>query len=164
MYTECQKYLSGKLKAAGIHSQIITSMKKLQLYQDAHVGAVLFETETFTRSNLKKTYTDEKGDDRKRHKILLRETTFSVIIGDAVPENTERIFEAFLVAIETGLYINGNYTLIEVLDAEWVDDDDSILKSKVAVNVKVKFTGGVYKDILLAKLSGIEVVEIGKET
>lgn len=166
MFTECREYLVEKLKEAGIRSKPYTSMKKLKASQEAHVGAVLFEDETFSRSGAKTIYSDQTGAQHKRRKVFFRETTFGVIIGDPDPAKTETLFEAFLRALEKGIYIDGNYTPIEVEAAEWVDEDDSILKAKVAVNVKVKFMGGVYKDTDFAKLTGIEVESVikGKET
>ncbi len=166
MFTECREYLIGKLKEAGIRSNPYTSMKKLRASQEAHIGAVLFEGEAFDRSGAKTIYSDQTGVQHKRRKVFSRETTFSVIIGDPDPKKTEVFFEAFLSALDKGIYINGNYTPIEVEEAEWVDEDDSILKAKVAVNVKIKFIGGVYKDTDFAKLSDVEVESVikGKET
>ena len=45
-----------------------------------------------------------------------------------------------------GLDVNGNWTDIEVGDADWVEDGDSILKAKVAVQFDVTFEGGIYQD------------------
>lgn len=159
MFVECREHLTQKLKEAGVRSKPITSMKKLRASQEAHVGAVLFEEETFDRSGAKKTYSDQTGARHKRRKIFSRDTTFSVIIGDPDPKRTEEIFEAFLRVMDKGIYIDGNYTAIEVMEAEWVDEEDSVLKAKVAVNVKVKFIGGVYKDTDFANITGIEVEE-----
>lgn len=166
MFIECREHLIKKLKEAGIRSQPITSMKRLRTTQEAHVGAVLFEQETFDRSGAKTIYSDQTGAQHKRRKVFSRETTFSVIIGDPDPKKTEEFFEAFLRALDKGIYIDGNYTPIEVEEAEWADDEDSILKSKVAVNVKVKFIGGVYKDTDFTKLTNIEVESVikGKES
>ncbi len=48
--------------------------------------------------------------------------------------------------VDRGLYINGNFTGAEIEGADWVEKDDSILKAQVAVQVKVRFDGGVYRD------------------
>lgn len=157
MYNECRNYLITKLKSAGIHSEPFTSMKRLKNTQEAHVGAVIFSKETFSRNGAKALYSDQTGARHKRRKKLDRETTFSVIIGDPQPNRTEEIFEAFLAALDDGIDIDGNYTSIEVSDAEWVENEDSILKSKVAVNVTITFGGGVYKDTNFAKLAEIEI-------
>lgn len=164
MYMECRAHLMSALQTAGLRSKPFTSMKKLGATQEAHVGAVLFEKETFDRSGAKKHYSDQTGAQHKRSKVFSREATFSVIIGDPDPLKTEQMFEAFLGALSKGISIDGNYTSIEVDEAEWVEEDDSILKSKVAVNVKVRFVGGVYKDSDLTKLTGIEIESVRKET
>lgn len=166
MFTECRNYLIQKLKDAGIKTKPYTSMKKLKASIEPHIGAVLFEGENFSRSGVKTIFRDQAGAQHKRRKVFSRETAFSVVIGDSDPDRTEQIFEAFLTILDTGIDIDGNYTSIEIEEAEWVDDEDSILKAKVAVNVKVKFTGGVYKDTDFAKLTQIEVktVNMGKET
>lgn len=163
MFLECRDYLIEKLKKAGIKTKPITSMKKLKASMEPHVGAVLFEDETLNRSGAKTIYSDHTGA-HKRRKVFNRDISFSVIIGDSDYLKTEEIYEAFLGTIDKGLYIHGNYTQVEVEEAEWADDEDSILKAKVAVNVKVKFLGGVYKDTDFAKLSDIEIESVRKET
>ena len=49
MFTKCQQFLKDALKDAGIHTPPITSLKKLALYTDSHVGAILFDQETSKR-------------------------------------------------------------------------------------------------------------------
>ena len=81
LYTESKQYLIDKLKAAGIKSKPFTTEKALEKSQESHIGAVLFERETFTRNGSKKKYRDEEGTLHKRRKIMERTTTFGVIIG-----------------------------------------------------------------------------------
>lgn len=81
LYTESKQYLIDKLKAAGIKSKPFTTEKALEKSQESHIGAVLFERETFTRNGSKKRYRDEEGTLHKRRKIMERATTFGVIIG-----------------------------------------------------------------------------------
>lgn len=163
MFAECKEYLIGKLKTAGIQSTPYTSMKKLKLSRESHIGAVLFETDEFTRNGSKRIYKDEAAAQHKRRKVFDRSLTFTVIIGDYEQDKTEVIFENFLTSLDKGLYIDGNYTPLEVVDADWVDKDDSILASKVAVQVKLRFDGGVYKDTDFAHLSDIAIESIEKE-
>ena len=54
LYTESKQYLIDKLKAAGIKSKPFTTEKALEKSQESHIGAVLFERETFTRNGSKK--------------------------------------------------------------------------------------------------------------
>ena len=48
MYAKCREYLIDRLRASGIQMEPITSLKKLQLYRNSHVGAVLFDEEKGT--------------------------------------------------------------------------------------------------------------------
>ena len=86
-----------------------------------------------------------------------------MIIGDYTDDAVEAIFDAFISALDSGIYAAGNYIPITVDGAEWVDEDDSILKAKVAVQAAVTFHGGVYRDTDFAPLSRVELVEIEKE-
>lgn len=146
MFAECRKFLIEALKEAGIKTPPVTSMKKLNVYSESHVGAVLFEEEALSRSGSKTIYRNERGDQQKRRKVLDRSLTFEVIIGEYTAEKAEKIYEDFLLYIEGGFYIDGNFTETELLGADWVEKDDSILKAQVAVQVKVKFNGGMYRD------------------
>lgn len=47
---------------------------------------------------------------------------------------------------------------MQMKDADWVEGDDSILKSKIAVEFDVTLTGGVYTDI---DLKGVNIGSIG---
>ena len=69
-----------------------------------------------------------------------------MIIGDAVEEKCEELFTAFLERLEKGIWIEGNWVGIEVEDVEWVDGADSILKSRLAVEMIISFKGGIYKE------------------
>lgn len=164
-FTTCRDYLINKLTVSGIKTRPYTTMKKLSASYEAHIGAVLFATETFDRSGAKKSYTDQTGGRHKRLKVFSRESTFDVIIGDADPDKVESIFETFMTGLDRGIYIDGNYVYIEPGEAEWADDEDSILKSKMAVKVGIRFIGGIYKDSDLGKLTDIEIADIsgGKE-
>jgi len=90
LYTESKQYLIDKLKAAGIKSKPFTTEKALEKSQESHIGAVLFERETFTRNGSKKRYRDEEGTLHKRRKIMERATTFGVIIGGYMVEKARR--------------------------------------------------------------------------
>ena len=59
-------------------------------------------------------------------------------------EAVESMFGAFLSSLDRGIYVNGDYVPIEVEGADWVDKDDSILKAQVAVQIRIRFDGGLY--------------------
>lgn len=141
-----KNYLIKTLKESGIKSQVYTNMKKLKQGNEPHVGAVLRNGEIFTRSGSKKVYTDQEGRRKRRVKLWNRSTSLHVVIADTSEEKVEEILENFLVNLKKGLDVNGNWTDIEVGDADWVEDGDSILKAKVAVQFDVTFEGGIYQD------------------
>lgn len=141
-----KNYLIKTLKESGIKSQVYTNMKKLKQGNEPHVGAVLRNGETFTRSGSKKVYTDQEGRRKRRVKLWNRSTSLHVVIADTSEEKVEEILENFLVSLKKGLDVNGNWVNIEVGDADWVEDGDSILKAKVAVQFDVTFEGGIYQD------------------
>ncbi|BFH11092.1 hypothetical protein J6TS7_02920 [Paenibacillus dendritiformis] len=163
MISECKEYLIQLLKAAGIKSKICTSLNELKRYQDSHVGAVIPERDAFMRSNSRKIYRDENLAKHKRRKLFERETTFVVVIGEYSQDKADGIFEAFLTSLDPGIVIEGNYTALEVEEADWVDKEDSILQAKIAVQLKVTFRGGVYKDTDFAKVNEYHVRSIEKE-
>lgn len=162
LYTDSKQYLLDKLKGAGIKSKPHTTQKALEKSQESHVGAVLFESENILRNGSKTIYKDQKGARKKRRKVFDRTLAFTVIIGDYNDEAVEAILEKFLASLDRGIYVDGNFIPIEVEGADWVDSDDSILKAKVAVQVKVNFLGGLYRDTDFAKVSELEVESITK--
>lgn len=160
MFGVCRNYLITKLKEAGVRTQPFTSMKKLRTTQESHVGAVLFDEETFERNGSKTIYIDKEGDRKKRRKVFVRSLHFDVIIGEYTEDKLSEIFDKFLSSLDRGLMIDGNYVEIEPEKADWVDDDDSILKAKIAVQLKIKFIGGTYKDSGFARVKEVEILSI----
>ena len=162
LYKESKEYLLDKLKAAGLKSKPYTTQKALEKSQESHIGAVLFESETLLRNGSKTRYRDQEGAQKKRRKVFDRALAFTVIIGDYTDEAVESMFGAFLSRLDRGINVNGDLVPIEVEGADWVDKDDSILKAQVAVQIKIRFDGGVYRDTDFAKVSDVAVESITK--
>ncbi|WP_069997821.1 hypothetical protein [Cellulosilyticum sp. I15G10I2] len=142
-----QNYIVTKLKEAGIKTKVCISMKELKNFSGAHVGAVIVDKDRFEREKKNKVY--QVGDSTvKRIKKLSRETTVNVIIGEFETSKCDEIFARFLSLIDKGIYdTEGNYIVIEIEEADWVDKEDSILQSKIAVQLPIIFYGGIYQDI-----------------
>ena len=151
-------FLVQKLKDAGIHGKIHESMKSLKNCNELHVGAVLRTEERFTRSGSKKRYTDQQGQRKQRNKLFDRTTELHVVIADTDEAKVEEMLTNFLKGISKGLAVDENWVDIEIGKADWVEGDDSILKSKIAVEFDVMLTGGIYTDtdIVPAKVGTIE--------
>ena len=162
LYEQSKKYLLEKLKAAGLKSKPYTTQKGLEKSQESHIGAVLFESEALLRNGSKTRYRDQEGAQKKRRKVFDRALTFTVIIGDYTDEAVETMYEKFMSSLDRGIFVDGNFVPIEPEGAEWVDKDDSILKAQVAVQVKINFRGGIYRDTDFAKVSELVVEDIKK--
>lgn len=156
MVLECREYLIDLLKKSGVRTNIITNWKRLQLNQEAHLGAVCFQSDEFSRDGSKK-YFEEDGKRKIRTKKFQRETVFSIVIGEYTMEKCEAIFESFMKYIDKGIYLDGNYVEIETFEMDWVDKEETTLKSSMAANFKVKFIGGMYEDKVLSDIPEIEI-------
>lgn len=155
MYTECQQYLMDVVLAAG-GRQPFTSMKKLKMATDSRVSAVLCESDIVEKDKQKRIYTDQSGRHRRTKKYR-REITFTVVLGDYSQEEAEAAYDKLLGTLEDGIYVDGNWVEIEPSRAEWVFTEDSILRAKCAVQLVIKFTGGIYVDTDFAKIGSVSV-------
>lgn len=162
LYAESKAYLIGKLKEAGVKSRPYTAIKRLEKSQESHVSAVIFDREAISRNGSKKRYRDQQGAKKKRRKVFNRDLSFAVIIGDYSDDAVEAMFERFLESLDRGIWVNGNFVPIEAEDAEWADEEDSILKARVAVRVMVTFQGGLYRDTDFGPLTHVEISAIEK--
>ena len=141
-----KNYLIDTLKASGIKSQIYTNMKKLKQANEVHVGAVLRNSEAFIRSGSKRRFVDQEGRQKRRFKLWDKSTSLHVVIADTSEEKVEEILESFLRNLKKGIGVEGNWVNIVVGVADWVEEGDSILKAKVAVQFDITFEGGIYED------------------
>lgn len=139
-------YIIQILKDSGIQSQVYTTMKMLKQGNEPHVGAVLVSSDTFSRSGSKKIYTDQEGQQKRRVKLWNRTTVCRVIIADTSENKVEAILETFLKKLKKGVPVDGNWVNIVIGDVDWVEEGDSILKARVAVQLDITFEGGIYED------------------
>ena len=133
---EERDYLVGVLKKAGIRSTVHDSLKSLKNCNETHVGAVLRVKETFARSGSKKIY-GEEGQRKQRKKLHVRITTLHVVIADSNEEKVDAILTNFMKNIGKGVPVDRNWVEINVGDVDWIEEGDSILKSKIAVEFDV---------------------------
>ncbi|MBO5524283.1 MAG: SON protein [Roseburia sp.] len=150
---EERDFIVKELQAAGIHGKIHDSLKSLKNCNETHVGAVLRVGEKLTRSKSKKIYEDQTGQRITRKKLFERITVLHVIIGDYDEEKVENIFTEFLKGISKGVAVDENWVEMEIGEADWVQKEDSILNSKMAVEFDITLTGGVYIDVPMKNIS-----------
>ncbi len=142
-----KEYLEAALKEGGMTGRIYASVKELKHAQGTNYGAVLRGKDKPTRSKSKKYYKDEEDRSMLRHKPYDMETTYNVVIAAATEEKAEEVLEGFLKAVGRGYYDDGgNWVAVEPEETDWVDEDDSVMKAKVAVQVAVICRYGLYID------------------
>lgn len=93
-----------------------------------------------------------------RRKYFNMTTHYNVVIADQNEAMLETIVEAFLVNLGKGYDDgDGNWVGVEAGDVDWVDEEDSVLKSKLAVEIPVTFTYGIYRDSKAERLPDLKV-------
>lgn len=80
------------------------------------------------------------------------------MIADSDEEKVDTILTNFMKKIGKGLPVDRNWVEINVGDVDWIEEGDSILRSKIAVEFDVTLTGGIYEDTDLKKV-GIGMIE-----
>jgi hypothetical protein len=139
-------FLISILHEAGMHGRIHDTLKSLKNCNETHVGAVLRTGESFTRSSSKKRYLDQQGQMKQRNKLYERTTTLNVVIADSDEQKVDQILTSFLTLLAKGVDVDGNWVDIEVSEVDWVEAEDSILRSKIAAQFDVTLRGGIYTD------------------
>lgn len=146
-------FIVEKLQEAGVHGKIHDSLKSLKNCNEVHVGAVLRSGERVSRSKSKKIYEDQAGERITRKKLFERITVLHVVIGEYNEEKVENIFTKFLKIMSKGVEVDGNWVEMEIGEVDWVQGEDTILKSKMAVEFDMTLTGGVYVDVPMKEIS-----------
>lgn len=160
MVNVCTVYLEDKIKAAmggdlwGDAPQIFSSLKELQDCVDVRCAGILIRSDELTFSGRPRKNTVTGADDLCLYDRIL---TVDVILGEEDKAKLDSIFSAFVAALGRGFTDEGHYIAIEINEAEWVDKKDSILNANIAVELQVKFRGGIYKPITYKKLLDIQI-------
>lgn len=154
---EERDFLVRVLKESGVKGRIHESMKSVRNCNETHMGAVLRMGEEFSRSSSKRRYTDQEGHRKQRNRLYERTTTLHVIIADSDEQKVENILTSFLKQLSKGFAVDGNWVDVEISEADWVEGNDSILKSKIAVEFDVVLRGGVYTETDILKTADTTV-------
>lgn len=144
---EEREFLVNTLKRAGASGKIHESIKSMKNCSNVHVCGVMRVGESFVRSGSKKRYEDKEGHRKQRNRLFKRVTVLHVVIADANEDKVEHLLTEFLKHVSKGFPVGGNWVDIEIGDADWTEEGDSILKSRIAVEFDVTLTGGIYEDV-----------------
>ena len=144
-------FLEAALKAGGLTKTIYTSLKQLKHAAGTQYGAILRISDKPIRATSKKTFKDQQGASLTRRKLYTCETAYNVVLVAADEETLEKLLEGFLSNLERGYYDDGgNWVDVTPEETDWVDEDDCVMKAKMAVQIKVVCRYGLYKDVATA--------------
>ena len=159
MISSIEKYLKNELEHAGIPRKHIyfgeTYKKQLK---PKRYAIVVFSPEDLARSGRK--VASETIPDQKVIKLVekfTREGEVLMGIGAERKPALEKIVKTFLEGID--LYIkdtDGNSMELEPLGIDW-EGEKSILRKQRAVEILIRFRGGIYKKTEVGVIKGVDV-------
>ena len=156
MFLTCRNYLIGKLQAVlGPGAIVHTSQKTLEASADPHVGAVLAVSDSYSKNGGSAVYGDS-GDRRRLRRCYDRQATFQVVLGDFTAGGCEAMYAAFMASLDDQIKVDGLPVPVTVTEADWVDKDDSKLRSALAVQALIRFDGGVFKSTAFVPITEAE--------
>lgn len=156
MILACKEYLLSILKQMDIRGRIYTSLKELEVSNAIEYGAVLFDGEIPTRSTQNRRMKSPTRNIR-RFKTFDRKMKFLVSFGSASVAHTQALYEDFMNKLPKGfLDTEENYIPIVVEEVDWMEKNDSILRSELLVQIRILFEGGLYHDHEILKIQEIE--------
>lgn len=142
-----KEFIEQAMKDGGVKGKIFTSKKKLKSATGPQFAAILRASDHPVRSKHKTTYKDQEGIGRVRRKLYECSTIYNVVLNDNSEEAVEALLEGFLANLRKGFYDDdGNWVGVTPVDTDWVDEEDSVLKGKVTVQVIVLCQYGIYED------------------
>lgn len=143
----CSEYFKNLLKNSGLKI-VYDTLKKIAVSTTDSFGAVLPTGEDLEKSTKKYNYIDENGNIIKRREKFNRKINFQILISESNISKIEKIFTKFMSEIDEFVKLeNGELALIEVGKVEYIDKNDTILKSEITLQVDILVTEKIYKDI-----------------
>lgn len=118
----------------------------------------MYGDEEFSRDGTK-SLTNINGVRTQRTRKYKRITRLVVVISRAEDSMTDETMCEFMASLDKGIDDGkGNFVTIECQKGDWVDEADSILRNKVAVQLLVEFNGGIYVDAPVMTFTKVEVI------
>lgn len=158
-----KQYLTGVLRSAGITGTIYDSLKRMTEDEGTCYAGILRCSDKTARAKSKTTY-GQGAVTMGRFKLYSVETKYRVVITEYDEEHLETYVEEFVKNLSKGYDDgDGNWVGVECGEVDWVDEQDSILKAKLSVEIPVTFTYGLYRDVPVGQMNGQPAVGLEKE-
>lgn len=161
MINECQDYLNGLLKKSG-YSRVINRKKELVECSESKIGACFPAEEEINPKHRETIYLNNKGTKIKRKQKFERKITFDIVISEYDLNKVESMYEKFLMELDSGITVDGNYVPLAIKNVEWISKEDNILKANQSVHLQIEFETGIYKESGFASLNDLHI-EADKE-
>lgn len=159
-----KQYLTDNLRNSGMRGTIHASLKSMKHDGGNHYAGILRCTDTPDRAKSIKNFKDQEGSMSIRRKYYEVTTVYNVVIAEQNEEKLEGIVEEFLVNLGKGFDDgSGNFVTVEPGEVDWVDEEDSVLKGKLAVEIPITMKYGIYRDTKAQKLPGNPAIGMGDE-
>lgn len=159
MLNECLAYLEQRLLSVmGENTPCFTRLAELKISAASRVCSAIPDSDVITFSGANAYNLDTKTNDVK---LFDRVITVGVVIGERNTEALEPLFEAFLASLDESFVHAGHTVGITLGEAGWMDEKDSLIKAKLAVEIPIIFTGGIYRPKRHGK---IETINIERES
>jgi hypothetical protein len=151
-------YLENVLIAIGMPKKVHDSYKDVELDRSRKVSAVLYYKSETTPDGSKSKFTNDEGITVKRINKCVVKTKYTVVIADTDSVKCDELKDAFLQNIGKGLDDgNGNWVYVRVLDADFEEKKDSVLKGKAAAYLLVECEYGIYEDVTYIPINGLNL-------
>lgn len=159
-----REYLHEALTAAGV-KKIYKSIKELKHAAGTQYGGILRAADKPVRAKSKKSYVDQEGITQNRDIRYNVETTYNVVIADADEDAAEVILEKFLLNLGKGYADDhGSWLKITPEETEWLGEEDNVMKSKVAIQILIRFEYQLYVDSKMEKLPDNTTISVEEDT
>lgn len=150
-------YLEGVLKSIGL-PKVHDSYKDVEIDRGRRMGAVLYHESDTEADGSKSRFTNEEGITVKRIKKFTVKTKYTVLIADVSSEKCDELKDAFLQNIGKGCDDgNGNWVYVKVVDADFEEKGDSVLRGKAVTYLLVESEYGIYEDVTYILVNGLNI-------
>lgn len=167
MIAECKNHVAGVLKQVGI-TETYTDPEDLTRHHGLPYAVVLWGNETTERFRRRVGKEDNLATRVRtyRWQLAKRALPLAILIAAKDEPAVEGFATAFLLGLGTRLLDAGGNAVSIAPTGMTVIEDKSLLNQKSALEIRVEFQGGIYRDVTvpIAALSTALILEPEKAT